>query len=217
MIRLLRKRLGAEEGFSVIELSVAMILSSMIAASLMVVFYSFSQNSGDLTAKSNVQADARAVIAEQVVEIRQAISADLNGDTVEALSAGRLAFYTQNYENGEIERIVYERKDCIAGECELWVTKYALDTFDGITSTFFSTPYETSFLMGAVLSDQPIFVGVEYAGDPLVKVETASCDGSSVPCDFPVISLTLRARPHPTTGGAATPVELHEEVRIRSA
>jgi len=197
MIRLLYRRLRRDDGFSVIELSVAMILSSLIAASLMTVFYSFSQNSGDLTAKSNVQADARAVISEQVVEIRQAIRADLNGDAVESLSAGKLAFYTQNYVSAEIERVVYERKDCVGDECELWVYKYALESFDGIVSTFEATPYESSFLMGHILLDQPMFVGIVLEGDPLAVVETSACDGGSVPCDFPVVSITLRARPHP--------------------
>jgi prepilin-type N-terminal cleavage/methylation domain-containing protein len=217
MIARLRTRLSQDDGFSLIELSVAMILSSMIAASLIAVFYSFSQNSGDLAARSNVQADARAVISEQVVEIRQAIRADLNGDAVESLAAGRLAFYTQNYETGEIERVIYERRECVEGECEMWVYRYGLESTDGITTTFYTTPYEASFLMGSVLSDQPVFVGVEYLGDPLTKVETTACDGASTPCDFPVVSITLRARPHPTTGGATKPVELHEEVRVRSA
>jgi len=206
-----------EDGFSLIELSVAMVLSSMIAASMMAVFYSFSQNTGDLAAKSNVQADARAVIAEQVVEIRQAIRADLNGDSIEALSSNRLAFYSQNYVTGEIERIVYERIECVEGECELWVERYALDEYDGILSTFEAEPLERSFLMGSVMSDQPMFVGIDYSGDPLVKSEISFCDGSSVPCDFVVVGITLRARPRPTSDGASTPIELHEEVRIRSA
>lgn len=192
-----------------------MILSSLIAASLISVFNSFSQNTSDLSAKSNVQAASRAVIAEQVVELRQAIKADLNGEPIEALSADRLAFYTQNYENGEIERVVYERKECSEGECELWVYKYAFDETDGITTTFEMAPYESSFLMGSVMSDQPLFVGIEYLGDPLVRTETTSC-GSGTACDFPVVAIRLRARPSPVSGGASTPVELHEEVRIRS-
>jgi len=213
----LLRRLREDSGFSLIELSTAMILSGLIAASLIAVFAAMSRNSGDLTAKASTQFDARSVIGEQVVQIRQAIKADRNGDPVESLTADRLVFYTQNYETGEIERIVYERKECAEGECELWVERYAFDSTDGITTTFESTPFETSFLMGNVMNDQPLFVGLEYAGDPLVEVQTSACDGGSVECDFPVIGITLRARPDPTTVGASTPVELREEVRIRSA
>lgn len=216
MITRLLRRLRDDRGFSLIELSVAMILSSMIAASMMAVFYSFSQNSGDLASRSNVQAAARAVIAEQVVEIRQAIRADLNGEPIEALDASRLAFYTQNYETGEIERVVYERTDCIEGKCELWVYRYRLLETDGITSTFSTEPYEASFLMGNVMSDQSLFVGIEYSGDPLVRTERTACGSGGVRCDFSVVGITLRARPYPTSGGAAVPLELHEEVRIRS-
>lgn len=216
MIGRLRDRLSDDSGFSLVELSVAMILSGLIAASLITVFYGFSQNSGDLSAKSEVQQEARAVIAEQVVEIRQAIVADLNGEAIESLTEDRLVFYTQNYVTAEIERVVYERRECVEGECELWVYKYAFDSTDGITTTFEATPYESSFLMGDVMSDQPMFVGVEYAGDPLVRTETSSCSTPGT-CDFPVVAITLRARPSPTTGGSTTPIELHEEVRIRSA
>ena len=217
MIRLLRARLGDDSGFSLIEVSVAMILSSVVATTLISLFMGFSQNAGDLAGRGEVQSNSRAVIAGQVVEIRQAIRADLNGEAIEALDSNRLAFYTQNYVSNEIERVVYERKDCVEDECELWVYKYALDeTVNGV-STFLATPYVTSFLMGKVLNDQPMFVGVEYSGDPLTKSEISGCDSGAVKCNFSVVGITLRARPYPTSGGALTPIELHEEVRVRSA
>lgn len=216
MRRVLRRLIREEHGFSLVELSAAMILSGLIAASLISVFYAMSQNSGDLSTKANVQATARGVVAEQVVEIRQAIKADLNGVPVEELDANTLIFYTQNYVTAEIERTIYERTECVEGRCELWVHRYAFDSTDGITTTFQDVPYESSFLMGNVMNDQPMFVGVEYVGDPLVRTETTTCDTPGT-CDFPIIAITLRARPAPTTSGASTPVELREEVRIRSA
>jgi len=217
VIRRLHDRLGDDSGFSLIEVSVAMVLSSMIAASLVAVFYGLSQNTGDLSGRSEVQTNSRSVVASQVVEIRQAISADLNGEAIEALDPGRLAFYTQNYVSEEIERVIYERKECIEGECELWVYKYALDQMVDGNATFEVMPYASNFLMGKVLSDQPLFVGIEISGDPLVKSEISTCDGGATKCNFSVVGITLRARPYPTTGGALTPIELHEEVRVRSA
>ena len=157
------------------------------------------------------------MIAEQVVEIRQAIRADLNGEAIEEMTADRLAFYTQNYESGEIERIIYERTDCVGDECELWVYRYAFESTDGFTTVFETVPYESSFLMGQVLNDKPLFEGIGYSGDPLVRSTISMCDGGTTPCDFIVIGITLRARPYPTSQGALTPIELHEEVRIRSA
>lgn len=216
MIRRLGARLDDDSGFSLVEISVAMVLSGLLVSALVGLFFGFSQNTSDLSARAEVQADARAVISSQVVEIRQAIRADLNGEAIEALDAGRLAFYTQNYVSGEIERVVYERKDCVEGECELSVYKYALDeTVNGV-STFLATPYVSSFLMGKVLDDQPLFVGVEYSGDPFTKTEIESCDGGATKCNFTVVGITLRARPYPTSAGALTPIELHEEVRVRS-
>lgn len=194
-----------------------MVLSSMIAGSLVAVFYGLSQNTGDLSGRGEVQTASRSVIASQVVEIRQAISADLNGEAIEALDPGRLAFYTQNYVSEEIERVIYERKECIEGECELWVYKYALDQMVDGNATFEAMPYVSNFLMGKVLSDQPLFVGIEISGDPLVKSDISTCDGGATKCNFSVVGITLRARPYPTSGGALTPIELHEEVRVRSA
>ncbi len=217
LIRRLQARLSDDSGFSLIEVTVAMVLSSMIAGSLVTVFYGLAQNSGDLSGRGEVQADSRSVIASQVVEIRQALPADLNGEAIEALDSSRLAFYTQNYVSEEIERVVYERKECIEGECELWVYKYALDEMVGGIATFEATPYASNFLMGKVLLDQPLFVGIEISGDPLVKSEISTCDGGATKCNFSVVGITLRARPYPTTGGALTPIELHEEVRVRSA
>jgi prepilin-type N-terminal cleavage/methylation domain-containing protein len=216
MIRRLHARLDGDSGFSLIEVSVAMVLSSLVATTLVTVFFGFSQNTSDISGRGEVQAKARAVISAQVVEIRQALRADLNGEAIEALDADRLAFYTQNYTTEELERVVYERKDCVAGECELHVYKYALDeTVNGV-STFLATPYVSSFLLGKVLSDQPLFVGIEYSGDPFTRTEIDSCDGGATKCNFTVVGITLRARPHPTSAGAAAPIELHEEVRVRS-
>ena len=217
VIRRLRSTLRREDGFSLVELSAGMILSSMIAAALMTVFYAFSQNTSDLAATSSVQADLRSVIADQVVEIRQAVRADPDGEPVESLDASRLAFYTRNYASGEIERVVYERKECVGGECELWVNRYALSETDGGVSTFEAIPYQASLLMTEVLSDQPLFVGIEYSGEPLTAVETASCDGASIDCDFPMVGITLRAHRDAVSSGPITPIELHQEVSIRSA
>ena len=217
VIRLLRARLGDDSGFSLVEVSVALVLSSLIATTFVSLFIGFSQNAGDLAGRGEVQEKSRSVISNQVVEIRQAIRADLNGEAIEALDSNRLAFYTQNYVSNEIERVVYERMDCVEDECELWVYKYALDeTVNGV-STFLATPYVSNFLMGKVLDDQPLFVGVEYSGDPITKSEISGCDGGATRCNFSVVGITLRARPYPTSGGALTPIELHEEVRVRSA
>ena len=95
--------------------------------------------------------------------------------------------------------------------------RYAFLSSDGITTTFETAPFESSFLMGRILNDRPMFAGVTYAGDPLVRTEIAFCEAGTIECDFPVVAITLRARPDPTSVGAATPLELHEEVRIRSA
>jgi prepilin-type N-terminal cleavage/methylation domain-containing protein len=215
MMRRLRHRLGEERGFSVIELSVAMILSSLVSASLVAVFYAFSQNSSDATQRAEMQADARSMIAEISVQLRQAIKADLNGELVESLNGDHIVFYTTNYDTLAPERVEYQRTDCIEGMCELWVHRYAMVSFDGVAYTFATEPFESSFLFAGVLADQPVFEGLDWVGDPAVLTSVASCSGAA--CGFSVIGITVRVRPVTATPGAAAPLTLHEEVRMRNA
>jgi Tfp pilus assembly protein PilV len=216
MMRRLLARLRDDRGFSVVELSVAMLLSSLVCASLVAVFFAFSQNSSDATQRARMQADARAMIAEIAVQLRQAIKADLNGELVESLSGDRIVFYTTNYDTLAPERVAYERVECVAGLCELWVHRYAMVSSDGIAYTFADEPFESSFLFAGVLSDQPIFSGIDWTGDPAVRTSVSSCTGTE--CTFPIVGITVRVRPLGSTSpGAAAPLTLHEAVRMRNA
>jgi hypothetical protein len=213
----LARRLREDRGFSVVELSVAMILSAMVSASLVAVFYSFSQNSSDATERALMQADAREMIAEITVQLRQAITADLNGELVESLTGDRIVFYTTNYDTLAPERVEYERVDCVEGLCELWVHRYAMVASDGIAYTFAAEPFESSFLFAGVLGDQPVFQGVDWVGDPAARSTISSCSYTGTECTFPIVAITIRVRPLTVTAGASAPLTLHEEVRMRNA
>lgn len=216
MIGWLRSRLGDESGFSLVELMVSLILSGMIAMSLIAVFSSLSQNSADLTANAAAQSDAREIVADMVVEIRQASPPHPNLQAIEELTADRLAFSTSRYDGDGLIRVVYERSGCVEALCELYVYRYPSVGVHQDEIIFASEPTESSLLLGQVMNDQPLFTGIAYVGDPLVRTETSSCRQQSAPCLFPVVAVTLRARPVNTSAGGMRPVELREEVRLRN-
>lgn len=216
MRRLLAK-LRDDRGFSLVELSVAMILSAMVSASLVAVFYSFSQNSSDANERAELQSSAREMIAEITVQLRQAIRVDLNGELVESLDGDRLVFYTTNYETLQPERVVYQRTECLEGVCELWMDRYPMVSTDGITTTFATESIESSFLFGGLLNDQPLFEGFDWMGDPEVHTPVSSCSSTGTECQFPLVGITVRAKPLGGTAGSASVITLHEEVRMRNA
>lgn len=206
-----------DSGFTLVEMSVALILSAMVVGTFVSVFFAFSQNAGDATGKAEHQEQARQVMARLVVDLRQAVAAEPNGWPIESLAADRLVFYTMTRDGDSPIRIVYERADCEAGECELVVSRFAATEFTDGTYTFASTPFEVSPLLGGVLADEPLFGGIDWVGDPKSKAPIAECGGSGPDCSFPLVSITLRSLPFATSEGGRTTLEIREEVRMRNA
>ena len=217
MIARARQRLSDEAGFSLMEVSMTLILSAMITASMVAVFMAFSQNSGDAVSRADHQAAAREMIVDIVVEIRQAVAAHPNGQPIEEIRAGELEFYTVAFEAANPVRVRYERRDCTEGECELWVTRWDAVPGTGPEWEFYDEPREVNFLIGGVLSDEPIFFGVDWLGDPKARVTLAECGAGLPACRVPIVGITLRARPLRTSEGARAAIEINEEVRIRNA
>jgi prepilin-type N-terminal cleavage/methylation domain-containing protein len=210
-------RLDDDSGFTLVEMSVALILSAMVVATFVSVFFSFSQNAGDANGKAEHQEQARQVIARLVVDLRQAVAADPNGQVIESLGPDRLVFYTMMRDGDTPIRVVYERANCASAECELLVERYAATDFDDGAYAFATTPYEETRLMSGVLADQSLFIGMDWVGDPKVKTSITACGGSGPACSFPLVSVTLRSMPLNTSEGGRTPLEIREEVRMRNA
>ncbi len=207
-----------DRGFTLVELSLAMLMGALISGVMVGVIFSLSQNAADSGRTAELQSTVRSLVAEIVVEIRQARPATANGDAIESLDADTLVFYTDRAEFDGPERVVYERKDCSGGFCELWVSRYAATAGSDPNWTFGDTPFEESFLLGLVRNDTPLFRGVEWAGTPKTETFVSSCDGTpGQPCDFPLVYMQVRANPANTSTGADQVFEVVEEVRIRSA
>jgi len=118
-------RASAEAGFTLVEMSIAALLSALVAASLTGVLYSLGQNAGDAGRNSELQSAGRLVMAELVLDLRQAEAVSENGYPVESLTADQIIFYSDRDETEGPERIVYERAACAEVLCDLRVSRYA--------------------------------------------------------------------------------------------
>ena len=216
MVSLIRRFLRDEGGFTLIEMSVGLILSSMIVASVVGVFYAFSQNASDSTKQAELQRTLRSVASEIVLDLRQAEAVRGNGDAVETMADGHLVLYTDRAETPGPERVRYERIACDDGNCELWVRRYAAVTGSGPDWDFAVTPFQERFLVGMVRGDAAVFTGYEWTGDPKVKTALSACGGGGQPdCDMPLVQVRLRAMPI-NPGPSTLPFEVLEEVRLRN-
>jgi len=217
--RALRERAADEDGFTMVELSVAMLLTVMIMTALVSVFYAFSQNAVDQGQHAELQREMRTVMSELVMDLRQAVapSESASAYPIESLTADRIVFYTDQHESEGPERTVYERTDCLAGFCELWVTRYAAVPGTGPNWDFAETPFEESFLLGRVRSDEAMFRVADWTGDPKTKTYGSSCGGAAPRCDEPIVAVSLRAIPTGTSAAAASTFEIVEEVTLRNA
>ncbi|MBU1226621.1 MAG: prepilin-type N-terminal cleavage/methylation domain-containing protein [Actinobacteria bacterium] len=211
-----RRALHRQDGYTLMELSLAMALSSIIFASLVSVIYSFSQQAGDSGQAAMLQQTSRELVADLVVELRQAEKVTANGYPIEELTAGKLVAYTDRLESEGPERVVYERKSCIDDMCELWVTRYPAVPGTGPWWTFSTTPVENMMALERVSSVHPLFAGSDWVGDPPVRTYIASCSPSGTACDFPLVVITFRASPTNTSAGADRAYEIEEEVRLRN-
>lgn len=214
-----RRRLGclrssAEAGFTLVEMSVAVLLSALVAASLAGVLYSLGQNAGDAGRNSELQSAARMVMADLVLDLRQAEAVSENGYPVESLTADQIIFYSDRDETEGPERIVYERVACAEGLCELRVSRYAAVAGSGPEWAFQSAAFQDQLVMERVLNDQPLFRGASWTGAPATKTYVTTCAGN---CSFSLVAIRLRATPERTSAGASEPFEITGEVEFRNA
>lgn len=217
MIGAVRRRIAGDQGgFTVVELALSLLVSALIFGSLVSVIYSFSQSAGDSGRRADLQQRGRELVADMVVELRQAEAVTANGFPIESISDSRLVFYSDRLDTEGPERVVYERKGCSGGLCELWITRYAAEPGTGPEWQFQTTPMEDGAVIERVQEDQPLFSGIEWLGDPPSKVYTSSCGGAGPECDFPLVAITFRANPVGTSAGADDTFEIEEEVRLRN-
>jgi hypothetical protein len=204
----------AEGGFTMIELSMASFLSTIVLGAVVLIFNSVGQGAHDAELRANLQTQAREVVADLTTELRAAVPARPGAAAVESLTGSTLVFYTERYDFTGPEKISYERISCVGGYCSLRVRRYAAVATSGPNWTYQAVPFNDVVLLNRVVESNALFYGVKWSGSPLVRTSVASCGGSTA-CDFPIVAVDLKASP----AGVTTidePFGVFVEVNLRN-
>jgi type II secretory pathway pseudopilin PulG len=190
VIARLHRTKAAEDGFTMLELSVAAFLSSIVLGAVVLIFSSVSKGATDAGERAELQMEVREVATDLATELRSAVSPGGAAAAIESLSAGSLAFYSDRYEFAGPERIVYDRAGCSGDYCSLRVRRYAANAGSGPNWTFSTVPFNDVVLLEQISATNTLFAGRVWSGGERVAV--ASCGGGSR-CDFPIVAVDLQA------------------------
>lgn len=190
MIGRLRRAAAEDRGFTLLELSVAAFLSSIVLGAVVLIFSSVSRGATDAGERAELQMQVREVATDMATELRSAVSPGGAATAIESLSAGALAFYSDRYESAGPERIVYDRAGCSGEYCSLRVRRYAANAGSGPNWTFSAVPFNDEVLLAQVSSSNVLFAGRVWSGGQRVAV--AACGGGTR-CAFPIVAVDLQA------------------------
>lgn len=207
-----------EAGYSLIEVMVAALITTMVAAVFFAIFSQFSNDALRQERRGNALAELRPAVAELIIELRQAVDVDGNPAIVGTLDADwsdlNLVFYSDRFADTEgPERFRYFLTNCDGELCELQREVTAADPGTGPDWEYTGTPVGNRVLSN-VLTDgpEPLFSGVSWRGG--TEDITLVC-GTSPTCLFEVLRIRLRVDPEPGRENAV--IEIDEDVRFRNA
>ena len=204
-----------EGGFTLVELSVAAFLSTLVLSAVVLIFNSVSRGASDAASRGDLQMQAREVITEIAAELRSAEAPRLSATAVESLSSSVLIFHTDRYPAAGPERIVYERTSCVGGYCQLRVRRYAANPASGPNWTYQTVPFNDVVLLDRVSAGNTLFSGRVWSGTPSRLTTVASCGGATK-CLFPIVAIDLQAAA-PAGNSLAGPFGVFVEVNLRNA
>lgn len=209
------RKVTPQGGFTLIELSVAGFLSTIVLSAVVLIFNSVSQNAADAGRRGDLQVQAREVVTELTSELRSAVAPRQGATAIESLDASTVVFYSDRYDFEGPERFVYERTACNDGYCQLRVRRYAATPGTGPNWTHSTTAFNDTILLEQVVQANALFSGRDWTGTPRQRVTVTSCGGATK-CGFPIVAVDLRAAvPGVTTIDG--PFALFTEVNLRNA
>lgn len=203
---------------TLVEVTVATMLTLMVSAAFFTLFSAFSRNVQLEDQRASTLRDIRPVISQMLLELRQAMDIDGSGAIIEKLDSSwsslELVFYSDRRADIDgPERYRYYLTNCADGICDFVHEATAADTGSGPNWTYDNnTPAERTLINNVVASGTALLIGVSWnTGAELV---TTSCGGATR-CDFDVVRIDLRIDPNPETGTLA-PIQIKEDVRLRN-
>ncbi len=186
-----------DEGFTVVELSIASLLSLMVLATAGSLLIGVMRDTSHVEARSRVQSDVSAAFDRMVVELREAESVDtagpFYGNEIRELSPTHLVFTADVLEGRDgVEQVTYEVTNCGDDGCELVRTVVAsAGTVAGVADYASGTVIvEVPLVTGVVLPSaaRPLFEGVDWGGG---VHQTLSTCASASPCDFDLVDIDI--------------------------
>ncbi|MDH5615849.1 MAG: prepilin-type N-terminal cleavage/methylation domain-containing protein [Acidimicrobiia bacterium] len=228
MMRTLKRLNGDQQGLTLTEMAVTVMVMGIALAALSSLLLGFFGNVGTQLALSNAERDVRPVIREMVVEIRQAEPPSQAATAVPVLEMewDRLTFHSDRLPlDGVPEKHTYELVNCTnganGGTCDLQRTVIQADVssvpplFTYVDNTLDRQEIVlTSVLADPYLTIGPLFHGVVWVGSPAARTSVTSCNAAT-PCTFPLVIIDLRV--DPSVRENPGDYEIHEEVRLRNA
>ena len=212
------RRLHGERGTTLTEVLVASMLTVMIAAVFLTLFSAFSRNVQVEQQRAEALRDIRPVIAQMLVELRQAVDVDNDGAIIASLDSSwgglDVVFHSDRRDDmAGPEKYHYYIANCSGGLCDLMHETTPADAGSGPNWTYVIGPSITRVLVtNVVASGNPLFEGISWATGS--EVVTTSCDATAR-CVFEVVKIDLRIDPDPNN--ATLPeVQILEAVRLRN-
>jgi len=208
-----------ERGMTLIEVTVAGALSTIIAAAMITMFISLNGNVTQQESRANATTEAGTAVGEVVVELRQALDLDGDGFVVSALDSDwesvDLQFAADRYAGDPgPEWYHYRLANCDGGLCDLVRDRTVADAGTGPNWTFSSDPVSTVVAPKVIVdSPDPLFEGVSWASGSEHVVD--SCGDAFHECDFLMVRIRLRVEPD-SLGAGIEPVQVQEDVRLRN-
>jgi type II secretory pathway pseudopilin PulG len=208
-----------ERGMTLIEVTVAGALSTIIAAAMITMFISLNGNVALQESRANATTEAGTAVSELVVELRQAVDLDGDGFVVASLdgdwSSLDLQFAADRYAGDPgPEWYRYRLDNCSGGLCDLVRDRTVADTGSGPNWTFSSDPMSNVVAQNVIVDGvDHLFEGVSWSTGSEETVDF--CGDAFHACEFLMVRIRLRVEPDRLDTGVE-PVEVVEDVRLRN-
>ena len=208
-----------ERGMTLIEVTVAGALSTIIAAAMITMFISLNGNVALQESRADATTEAGTAVSELVVELRQAVDLDGDGFVVVSLDGDwgslDLQFAADRYAGDPgPEWYRYRLDNCNDGLCDLVRDRTVADTGSGPNWTFSGDPMSNVVAQSVVVDGaDPLFEGVSLRTGSEEIVDF--CGDAFHACDFLMVRIRLRVEPDRLDTGVE-PVEVLEDVRLRN-
>ncbi|HEC10232.1 MAG TPA: hypothetical protein ENI86_11830 [Acidimicrobiales bacterium] len=215
-----RLRPRDENGYTVIELSMTIGILALVLGAFYGAYNGFIRDVGFAEQLGDIEREARPVLNELVIELRQAVppSTAAHGRPVEYLSAGRIVFYSDRRDVAGPERYDYQLVNCADSLCDLQGSIYFADAATAYPNWGYNTALGPDY-QWTVLSRVPestvLFEG-RKGGTTVTGCDRTDLDGlGAVDCDFDTVLVRIVVAPE----GNPRPrdYEVEEEVTLRNA